>query len=431
MWNRQLIAVEGSISEIATYVRKIAAPELPTATALKLRLEMLDVLFNQASSILIKIEGAKGPSVNRVPLMKTYLDIKEEIINWIKKIERSDIEHQGDNRARTSVNFEQTMIGGSNRADHLPRIDLPKFTGSPTEWLAFKGRFEKRVVGLVEDADRYAFLTKCLEGFPPARNTCEALENSGLPFDEALEKLEERFFKKRIAYEGYFFNLLKMKRMNKPQANGILSLIDAVDTMISATQQIAEKESEEHGVVANGLLVCIVKERLDEHTLSKLEEKLDLQKIYSWRDFKHELEKIANQFSCKTAAETAHSVRYVQHNRTVATTTSSDDSHKPLAKGKFCGHCGEQGHWIYSCPAFGKLSVKQRQDVAKGANCCYNCLVRGHAAKNCKSANTCKTCGRKHHTMLHDDYTKVENIKMTRPCNLRHEEVTASSSEQW
>ncbi|XP_055622844.1 uncharacterized protein LOC129766349 [Toxorhynchites rutilus septentrionalis] len=129
------------------------------------------------------------------------------------------------------------MSQSTSRNDHLPRLELPRFSGAVTEWIAFKTRFEGRIVSLVEDAERYAFLNKCMERFEPARNMCEALENSGVSFAEAWQKLEERFYKKRIAFEGHILKTLKIKKGQKPSSKGILSLIDTIDTMITTTRQ--------------------------------------------------------------------------------------------------------------------------------------------------------------------------------------------------
>lgn len=67
------------------------------------------------------------------------------------------------------IAIDQTMIAnGASKSTNLPRIELPKFSGSPTEWLSFKGRFEKRIATNTEDADKYIFLQKGLENFESA-----------------------------------------------------------------------------------------------------------------------------------------------------------------------------------------------------------------------------------------------------------------------
>lgn len=130
----------------------------------------------------------------RRPIMTIYLNAKvvlEELTQSLRPALAS-----GTSNSMLDLTVQQP----TGRSDHLPRIALPRFNGSPTEWLAFKARFEKRIATIGKDADKFAFLAKCLERFEPARNSVEALENSGSSFAEAWTKLENRFYKKRIAY---------------------------------------------------------------------------------------------------------------------------------------------------------------------------------------------------------------------------------------
>lgn len=255
-------------------------------------------------------------------MFPVYIEAKS---GFARRIRQGQPEEGESSRLRPPL--DQTMAIGNGRSDHLPRLELPKFHGSATEWpwLSFKARFEKRISTLNEDANKYAFLTKCLE-YEPARNTCEVLENFGLPFNEAWTKLEERFYKKRVAFEGYFFNLLKIRKISKSMQKAILGLVDAVDTLLSATKQIANEETRELNCIANGLLVCLVKKRLDEQTLLRLEEQLDLQRIYKWTEFKEELEKLAKQLSCKAAVESAHSAPGKTQQRAMAATKQHESN---------------------------------------------------------------------------------------------------------
>ncbi|XP_058820566.1 uncharacterized protein LOC131682818 [Topomyia yanbarensis] len=288
--------------------------------------------------------------------------------------------------------LDQTM-NPTARADHLPRIELPRFTGSPTEWLAFKSRFEKRILTLHEDADKFAFLNKCLERYEPALNTMEALENSGVSFAEAWAKLEERFYKKRVAFEGYFSKLIRMKKANNPSAKAIMALIDALDTTVHAAKQITN-ETSGLDCVANGLIVSVVKSKLDDATLSKLEERLDIHKVYPWVEFKTELERRANQLACQPHDEGQNKPR--QPTKTAALASTKVVDSRP------CFGCSESGHTIYACPSYANLSVPQRKQLVSKEGRCFNCLGRGHTTKGCKSPHRCRECNGPHHSSLHE-----------------------------
>lgn len=64
-----------------------------------------------------------------------------------------------------------------------------------------------------------------------------------------------------------------------------------------------------------------------------------------------------------------------------------------------CSYCKEP-HSILSCQAFLKKSIDERMTIATEKNWCYNCLKSSHQLKDCKSIFSCRTCKRKHHSLL-------------------------------
>lgn len=395
---RQLTAMEGSLKDMEAYVKSVTDQNLPSSSELEARDQMLNEVWRQATSVLLKLEGVKGVSQRRAPLMQIFVNVKAELIRLTKLAEYKEGIRGGFEPTHSSVADQTMMLTGSAKSSNLPRIELPKFSGSPTEWLSFKGRFEKRIATITEDAEKYVFLQKGLEGFEPAYNACKAFEDSGLSFADAWAKLEERFYKKRIAFEGHFQKVLKFKRPPKQNAKTLLNIVDAVDTMLTSARQIAGEPAASMDCIANGLLICLVKERLDEHTLSKLEDKLDLQTIYNWENFKEEVERIANQLCCNISAE------HPKHPYSKVVALAASPAHKKTTQKSEpkCSMCGAPGHNIYRCDIFLEKPVPARLEMARQTLHCYNCLQKGHGIKACKNQGRCKECKGRHHTLLHE-----------------------------
>ncbi|KAK2575334.1 hypothetical protein KPH14_012768 [Odynerus spinipes] len=57
-------------------------------------------------------------------------------------------------------------------------------------------------------------------------------------------------------------------------------------------------------------------------------------------------------------------------------------------------------HYIVSCPKFRELHPTDRHKLVVNQRLCFNCLGH-HNLSACNSSRTCKTCGAKHHTMIH------------------------------
>ncbi|XP_043603776.1 uncharacterized protein LOC122576923 [Bombus pyrosoma] len=66
-----------------------------------------------------------------------------------------------------------------------------------------------------------------------------------------------------------------------------------------------------------------------------------------------------------------------------------------------CNTCQGQ-HPIRKCTTFKAKPVSKRLTDVKEASLCLKCLRKGHSARECK-ARSCHMCGRRHHTMLHQN----------------------------
>lgn len=74
-----------------------------------------------------------------------------------------------------------------------------------------------------------------------------------------------------------------------------------------------------------------------------------------------------------------------------------------------CVKC-EQPHLTQSCEEFKKCSVSERFKIIKNKNACINCLHPAHTLKDCKSKHACSRCGKKHHSLLHNDEWKKKPV---------------------
>lgn len=83
---------------------------------------------------------------------------------------------------------------------------------------------------------------------------------------------------------------------------------------------------------------------------------------------------------------------------------------KQPSQQRSCNYCGKE-HSIHQCEQFRQLSIADRQKARKEKQLCANCLGRKHDAKICRCTTTCRECGQKHHTLLHQADFKRNNRK--------------------
>uniref|UniRef100_A0A182WMN0 Peptidase A2 domain-containing protein n=1 Tax=Anopheles minimus TaxID=112268 RepID=A0A182WMN0_9DIPT len=271
-----------------------------------------------------------------------------------------------------------------------------------------------RVAGLTEDADKYAFLIKCFERCDIARNSCEAFENAGMPFPQAWRKLEERFYKKRVAFLGHFRKLLDLPKLTTASSSGLMRIIDVVETAIASAKQIAGTNNEGPTAVENGLLVSIVLGKLDEETTERITRRLDPQSIPTWKELRDELDRCSNQIYYEPRRREAPRTDRAQSTckperqpRMVlaATTGTSEQDCKAIIPRLFyterTGSDTSLGHVGTLCPELRVRSAFERVNLIMGKGKCVNCFSGQHPTAQCPSETRCQVCEKKHHTMLH------------------------------
>ncbi|XP_050072644.1 uncharacterized protein LOC126560731 [Anopheles maculipalpis] len=247
-------------------------------------------------------------------------------------------------------------------------------------------------------------------------------EGSTVPsLDVTLATLEERFYEKRVAFLGHFRQLLDIPKMATASANGLMRIIDVVETSIASAKQIAGTMDQRATAVEDGLLVSIVLGKLDEGTTERITRRLDAQSIPTWKELRGELDRLSNQpkknevvrahtnsapaRSARTAlSATAQPVLAKQDaiasSRPINATqpATANDSKQGTRR---CYACDKTGHVGTLCPKLRVRSACQRVNFVMDQRKCVNCLSRQHPASKCPSEKRCQVCSKKHHTLLH------------------------------
>lgn len=71
-------------------------------------------------------------------------------------------------------------------------------------------------------------------------------------------------------------------------------------------------------------------------------------------------------------------------------------------------------HSLRLCRCFLAMHPTNKARFVEEHNACENCLGLSHTLENCRSEDVCRTCWRRHHTLLHPlDATKFQWLQMT------------------
>ncbi|XP_033214033.1 uncharacterized protein LOC117171090 [Belonocnema kinseyi] len=86
-------------------------------------------------------------------------------------------------------------------------------------------------------------------------------------------------------------------------------------------------------------------------------------------------------------------------------------------------HICKETHFTQNCEKLLNATLQERFSIVKHLHLCFNCLRSNHTVEN-YIATTCKTCSKRHHTLLHQDN------KTTKPLQANHAHLHNTVSSQ-
>ncbi|XP_071578790.1 uncharacterized protein [Temnothorax nylanderi] len=279
----------------------------------------------------------------------------------------------------------QTQPAGHSSAVKLPKIALPQFSGDLSLWPSFIALYntsihENRQLSAIE---KYQYLLASLKG--KALNVIKNLPFSSDQYLIAYDSLLSRYRNKRKLADYHLNSMLDSKPLKTESAEALRNLLDAFSKNTRALSLMKFPTDS-----WDFLLLKFLLDKLPRSLREKFESAHRTEEIPRY----NQLTKFLSEH-CKVLEAIAGPS--TSSNKSKSTSVSSFVTHTAD-----CPVCKEQ-HYISKCPRFLKLSPRERQSTARDSKLCLNCLRPGHGMNNCPSTWTCRTCGVKHHTLLHFD----------------------------
>ncbi|XP_011858632.1 PREDICTED: uncharacterized protein LOC105556166, partial [Vollenhovia emeryi] len=246
----------------------------------------------------------------------------------------------------------------------LPKIVLPVFTGAYDDWYSFEDTFDK-LIHTNEDLseiEKFHYLRSSLQG--KAAEIIKSIDTTTDNYNEAWEAVKERFDNKRWIIQKHLRAIFEAPLLIKENHN---NLPKAWETSIP-DKEIPNLKS------------------LTEFLSKRCQA---LETIYS-----------------KTpVAQSSNTSKFPIKSKGSSVTNLATSN---LA----CPQC-KANHPLYYCEDFLKLPIDKRIQLVKKFRLCTNCLrSTSHQAKTCTSG-ACRTCTRKHNTLLHLSNSVNDNKTIT------------------
>ena len=306
--------------------------------------------------------------------------------------------------------------------------ELPKFSGEPMDWPAFKRAFiETSVAGdftRFEDVNR---LKNALKG--KALEHVERFLKNPNQIKMVLNLLQSRFGNSQIIYDNLKDKVMKCRPAKSNNAD-LIQLNIAIGNLIE-TMKIEGATA----YFTDLSLIDAVVEKLPTTLQDKWYEKLNQDapqggadqspsssssepRNNGLRDYQLETACFNNNkvYTIEDVYEFIQGAVQVANHRDgkrddgkmVRTHNLHLEVPKEIRKQKimFCHFCNSRKHYATDCKDFQNLTCEKRLEYSKKNKICFSCLKFKHYFKDCRSSLLCgkNGCTQKHHPLLHDAF---------------------------
>ena len=261
-------------------------------------------------------------------------------------------------------------------------MSIPPFDGDAKQWSSFHDLFQIVIENKsLSDAQRLQYLKTVTTG--KAAKLLEPFSVTDANFSRAWGALEERFKDTTSTVYAHIDTILEYSCV-KDSFDDLTTFIDSVRSACLALEALKRP------ITNSDLIVRI------------LENKLHCDTLQAWRlsissDMPPTYEELIT-FLVKRSKALVNAP---------SSTSQTKQSFKRLENKPFpvkqstysCPVCNSN-HKLNYCEKFKKLTVEDRRLLVRRKQLCFNCLRGGHGNKEC-TWSSCKTCQKKHNTLLH------------------------------
>lgn len=328
-------------------------------------------------------------------------------------------------KAKRRVSKEESSSSDTvvhKRGSSVPvhACDIDSFDGDYAAWPTFRDLFtaiyiNNERLGPVEKLC-YLFQKTTGDAREVNRNITVTADN----FDIAWENLKVQYENRRVLFNGQLKLLYNMAPCSRETASEIKRLQREINNSMS-TLRLYKIDVE----AWEPLFVFHCSIRLPEQTLSLWEQSVkNKTEIPKWKEFDEFLTDRFRALESFSNIRSSGSQSVFEDNQQQMKSKQFKTHHTKVDVFQ-CKLCKE-AHAISSCRKFLNMDYKNRVSVLRKFRYCFNCLKIGHMFGDCPNDNGCSKCKRKHHNLLHKEFT--QNIGQ-RNHNVAHSNYQSASSQ--
>ena len=298
----------------------------------------------------------------------------------------------------------------------LPKFEMPKFDGDPTQWPTFWDHFRSAIHDKTNITD--VLKLQYLKGFVTgkAAKSLSGITVTNQNYQEAIKLLQTRYGDPELIKESLWN---KLHHMTTAKSQNLSDTLDDIEEVVRQLNALGENT--EHPFLTQIVMQCIPSGAHSELEDKKPDEspwKMEalLQTLRHMVKKRARIEWYENPFRTPSANQRqdrkVHDQGYNQAIRKPGTSSywtqgrnpqvsnygMKTSPSRPFTKGKQptgpCAFCQEFGHWNEHCTKYPLAVRKKRINMLK---LCMKCLGTGHSREQCRTPGSCIHCGKPDH----------------------------------
>lgn len=304
-----------------------------------------------------------------------------------------------------------------NKMVQLPQLKIPEFSGESRDWQSFKDLFDKIVHNnaTISNDIKVQYLKTYIKG-KAARLVSHVAPNAD-NYLTCYDILCNRYENKRENLGKFIDTIMSMEKVKFESSEGLKFIHDTAYECIMAINNIGVSTKN-----WDSLLVHILLKKLDSKTIVDYETQLkNVKEPQKLNDFLGYLEQ---RFLALASAESKNDMK--NENRESFDKKKEKNKNKKDDSNFKCSYC-EKSHSVYSCNELKSLEPSKRVEKVKEKKLCFVCL-QPHKIDECKSKFKCKTCDKKHSTLLHVEKKSASHESKNAMCTMA-QTIDSDSSE--
>ena len=321
-------------------------------------------------------------------------------------------------KAPTADSSRSADSGKSKPLYGLPKTDMPVFEGEPKMWCKFWERFTQRLA-MHPDLPASEKIAQLEQAIKPidGKALISAPKRTETEYKECIKNLRQRYDQPRKIYRTYVHEVID--HVTPHTRRGLYTLDTVLQEAITGLALYG-------GMDAGSVLVAVAERGLSQTTMVQWNAHCAREGVAPTLEaFRQFIRRKAEELDEEDphSRSTTPSKATTPPKATVPSRQSNNQSRRPSRNTVFhvkektsgCKLCGDLYHMIYLCPEFKGQTAEQRLATVQRLKICSNCLSTDHSSRNCQSKRSCRICGRRHNTLLHQNDVQPSTTYHSQP----------------